>query len=260
MPGGNNSNKKKKNNSNRQKTNSTSEEEQQVEIADKNEDELTEKEKQQQEIIEKLLQRVEALENRVQLLESSVTVTKTTSDNLKVMLDNQQQYSRRPCMVVTGMMSPGNEVSNTEDAESVLSVLSEESGIDKDIIKQNVDKIHPIGEIVNDKQQRIVKFTTDNFKEKIYLAQKERKKREPRRRTINFKPSLTRRRSKMLANANQKIENNEAIKFVSADMHGSLKIVLQNPLKRKYVHSFNTEAELDKIISKLENRDDVSED
>ena len=152
----------------------------------------TEREKQQQETIEKLLQRVEVLENKVQMLESSMMVTKTTSDNLKIMLDNQQQYSRRPCMIVTGMSPPGNEVSNTEDAENVLSVLSTESGLDKNIIEQNVDKIHPVGKIVNEKQQRIVKFTSDSFKERIYLAQKQKKKQDQRRRSINFKPSLTR--------------------------------------------------------------------
>ena len=37
-------------------------------------------------------------------------------------------------------------------------------------------------------------------------------------------------------------------------MHGSLKIVLHNPLNRKYVHSFNTENELNNIISKLDTR------
>ena len=37
-------------------------------------------------------------------------------------------------------------------------------------------------------------------------------------------------------------------------MHGTLKIVLQNPLKRKFVHGFNTEIELDKILSKLDPR------
>ena len=35
-------------------------------------------------------------------------------------------------------------------------------------------------------------------------------------------------------------------------MHGTLKIVLQNPLKCKFVYSFNTEIELDKILSKLD--------
>ena len=65
-------------------------------------EQLTEKERQQQETIDELLKRVEALEDKVQYLESSLYIAKTTSDNLEIMVDNQQQYSRRPCMVVSG--------------------------------------------------------------------------------------------------------------------------------------------------------------
>ena len=35
-------------------------------------------------------------------------------------------------------------------------------------------------------------------------------------------------------------------------MHETLKLVLQNPLKRKFVYSFNTEIELDKVLSELD--------
>ena len=37
-------------------------------------------------------------------------------------------------------------------------------------------------------------------------------------------------------------------------MHGTLKITLHNPLKREYVLSFNTENELNNIISILDTR------
>ena len=84
------------------------------------------------------------------------------------------------------------------------------------------------------------------------MALKERKKRDQRRRPVNFKPSLTWRRIELLSNANDKIKDNDSVKFVYADMHGRLKIVLQNPLKRKFVYSFNTEIELDKTLSKLD--------
>ena len=68
-------------------------------------------------IIEQLLERVVNLETRVKDLESELSIPKSTSDNLKIMLDNQQQYSRRPCMAVSGMEAPGDEISNPEDAE-----------------------------------------------------------------------------------------------------------------------------------------------
>ena len=48
-------------------------------------------------------------------------------------------------------------------------------------------------------------------------------------------------------------------------MHRTLKIVLQNPLNRRHVHNFNSEAELNNILSKLQPHeededDDVSDD
>ena len=157
-------------------------------------------------------------------------------------------------MAVSGMEAPGDEISNPEDAENVLSVIATESGIDKNIIANNIDKVHPIGATLDNKQQRIVKFKSDSFKEKIYMAQKERKKRDKRRRLVNFKQSFTQRRIELLSNANYKIKDNDSVKFIYADMHGTLKTVLQNSLKRKFVHGFNTEIELDKILSKLDPR------
>ena len=97
-------------------------------------------------------------------------------------------------MVVSWMEAPGDKVSSSEDAENILSVLATESEIDKNIIANNIDKVHPIGETLDNKQKRIVKFKVDSFKEKIYMVQKERKKRDKRRRPVNFKPSLTRGR------------------------------------------------------------------
>ena len=88
---------------------------------------------------------------------------------------------------------------------------------------------------LDNKQQCVVKFKTDSFKEKNIHAQKEQKKRDKRRRLVNFKPSLTRRRIELLSRANDKINNNDSVKLVYADMHGKLKIVLQNSLKRRFV-------------------------
>ena len=102
---GNKYNKKRKQQSNSsQKPNPEKEQnqEQKTSASASENEQLTEKERQQQETIDELLKRVEALEDKVQYLESSLYIAKTTSDNLEIMVDNQQQYSRRPCMVVSG--------------------------------------------------------------------------------------------------------------------------------------------------------------
>ena len=54
--------------------------------------------------------------------------------------------------------------------------MKEETGIDEDVIQQNIDKIHPIGQSEDGKQRRIVKFTSDSFKERVFMKRKQRKK------------------------------------------------------------------------------------
>ena len=90
------------------------------------------------------------------------------------------------------------------------------------------------------------------------MAQKEPKKRDKLRCLVNCKPCLTRRKIELLSNKKDKTKDNDSVKFVYADMHRKLKVVLQNPLKRKFVYSFNTEIELNKIFSKLDPEDEES--
>ena len=68
---------------------------------------------------------------------------------------------------------------------------------------------------------------------------------------IKLVPSLTRRRRLQLLNKLQKSLNVskdngflDAVKFVFVDLHGSLKLVLQNRYKNRPVFSFISELEL----------------
>ena len=70
------------------------------------------------------------------------------------------------------MEAPGNKVSHSEDAENVLFVLATESGIDKNIIANNINKVHPIGATLDNKQQRMVKFKTDSLKKNIHGSER----------------------------------------------------------------------------------------
>ena len=54
-----------------------------------NKEKPTKKERQQQLTIKQLLERVVNLEMRVKYLKSELSITKTTSESLKIMLDNQ---------------------------------------------------------------------------------------------------------------------------------------------------------------------------
>ena len=65
-------------------------------------------------------------------------------------------------------MKPEKEDDHDSDCEKIITTLSTESGIKKDIIKENIDKIHPLGKPDKEgRQLRIVKFISDSFKETI---------------------------------------------------------------------------------------------
>ena len=74
------------------------------------------------------------------------------------------------------MNKPGEE---ENDFENVAETLARESDIHKDIVIRNINKTHPIGKI-DDKslQCRIVKFTSDSFKEKVFKKHKKNKKKK----------------------------------------------------------------------------------
>ena len=58
----------------------------------------------------------------------------------------------------------------------VIDTLERECGISPDVIKNNLDKTHPIGPPDKyGKQLRIVTFTTDSFKETVFRKHKHRR-------------------------------------------------------------------------------------
>ena len=208
---------------------------------------------------EDLIARINALEKRVEVLESQLVITQTVSNHLKHKIDDQEQYSRRPCLVVNGMQRPGDEVSHNADCEAVIEILSRESNLRKETIRENIDKIHPLGSPdKNGKQLRIVKFTSDNFKESVFIKHKNRiknyvadqkKKKKPVKVNIKLQPSLTKQRIDLLKLANEKTKDVERIKFPYADMHGNLKIRLNSPINNRYIIDFQTEDDITNIIS-----------
>ena len=55
-------------------------------------------------------------------------------------------------------------------------MLKEETRINEDVIQQNINKIHLIGQPEDSKQCRIVKFTSDSLKKRVFMKHKQRKK------------------------------------------------------------------------------------
>ena len=222
----------------------------------------------QQKVITSMQEKIHALEAKVYELEGRINITQTVSSHLQHMVDAQEQYSRRPCLVINGMAKPGREegADNSDDVKQVIETLEKECGISQDIIKNNLDKTHPIGRPDEyGKQLRIVKFTTDSFKETVSRKHKhrrnsyiEKQKRsgKPVQIKVKLQPSLTKHRIGLLKFANSQFEGAKNIKFAYADMHDALKAMLNTPVRNKSILEFKTKMEVMEILNLADGLDE----
>ena len=145
----------------------------------------------QQKVITRMQEKIHALEAKVYRLEGQMNVTQTANSHLSNMVDAKEQYSRRPCLVVTGMAKPGHKkgADNSDDLKQVMETLERKFEISQDVIKNNLAKMHAIGRPdVYGKQLRIVKFTTDSFKETIFRKRKNQRNAYIERQKRSGKP------------------------------------------------------------------------
>ena len=120
----------------------------------------------QQKDIDYLVKRVRYLESKISEPEGCLFVTQRVNSLLEAKIDCQEQYSRRPCLVINGMSEPADD---ENDLDKVAETLARESDISKGIIIKNIDKTHPIRKTEKKGlQRRIVKFTSDSFKEEVF--------------------------------------------------------------------------------------------
>ena len=101
-------------------------------------------------------------------MEGELAVARNVNTILSQQLDEADQYSRRSCMIVTGLRKPGKDQTNDEDSKRVISAIASEAGLDEAEFTMHVDKVHPVGGTKNGKQSRIIKFPTHSFKEKVF--------------------------------------------------------------------------------------------
>ena len=208
------------------------------------------------------MERVGRLEGNVSAMKGELAVVRNVNTLLSRQPDEVDSYSRRSCMIVTGLQKPENDEKNEDDALNVISAVAKEAGIDENDFRKHVDKIHPIDGARNGNQARIIKFTTHSFKEKVFLQHKRnkkidngKKKKNPKHKSqmrLNVQPSLSRNRIDLLRKANEVIEGSKNFKFAYADMHGNLKFVSNKP----YVKHFRTEEDIINIISAYREEDE----
>ena len=102
---------------------------------------------QQQVKIDELLARIVKLQERVIALEGGLAsashVTSVLQEQLTAKTDELEMYSRRSCIVLTGLCKEENENLN-KLKEDVAETLCQ-AGISKVEISNNIDKLHRIG-------------------------------------------------------------------------------------------------------------------
>ena len=72
---------------------------------------------------------------------------------------------------------------------------------------------------------------------------------------FNLQPSLTERRLELLQYAIEKLTAVKEIKSPYADMHGNLKVVLNTPIRNRYVVGFKTKEDVGQILTSLSTED-----
>ena len=127
---------------------------------------LKEQVKKQNELIEKLTKIVNTLEGHIIFLEDKLDVSETVSKLLGKKGDELEAYSQRPYLIVSGVNEKKKE--NMENLTETIIDKLEQTGIPKEELKTNIDKLHRTRpyEPSTDTQPVIAKFKSHSFKEK----------------------------------------------------------------------------------------------
>ena len=112
----------------------------------------------QNENITSLERKLGHFDSNIVVLESQLALANHVTDMLREKLDSQEQYSRRPCLVIEGIRSRDNET-EASLTNSVIDIIKSDMQF-PGVTINDVDKCHRIGLTDNDgKQNIIIKFT-----------------------------------------------------------------------------------------------------
>ena len=203
-----------------------------------------------------MLEKIESLENRICHLESSLEVSihvnkvlRGEVDHLHNEVDRLEQYSRRTCLVIDGVVPVRGET-NADLFQRVKDLTTNHLGrrdsVHPDEFNREFDKCHRIGPIKDNRQPLIIKFRSDNFREKLYRARKSAPN------GVRFRVSLTKKRIHLIEDANKIVTNQEKIKFAYADINGNVKVLLKEKSRNgRWALHFNCIEELNELISEI---------
>ena len=152
------------------------------------------------------------------------------------MVECNKQYSRRTCLRITNIPCEKDETS--EKVLEKIKRLLNEAGVD--IPDSNIDRAHCIGPKKEKKQAIIVKFTTFRHRTLLYSARRKLKN------GVKLHIDLSKKRFKLLLDAQKYVENVGEVQFVYADINCSLKVKFRNNYERFFTSMQELEDFLDK--------------
>ena len=93
-------------------------------------------------VVNSIVSKVLQLEEKVQSLEGVLATSRHVSTMLQIQLDNQEAYSRRSCLVASGVES---NLKLEELQTEIINIISETTNTEKNEVVNNIDKMHGIG-------------------------------------------------------------------------------------------------------------------
>ena len=145
----------------------------------------------QNEKITSLERKLGHLDSNNVVLESQLALAKHVTDVLREKLDDQEQYSCRPCMVIEGIRSRENET-EASLTNSVIDIIKSDLQL-PDVTVNDVSKCHKIGPTDNDGKQNItIKFTKHSTATKLFRERRLLNKLISWKKHVKFRTSLTR--------------------------------------------------------------------
>ena len=167
--------------------------------------------------ISTLEKQIDRLKGHITITDSKLAIVKHVSSTLPEHIDNQEQYSRRKCLIFEGIKVEQKE-KDSDLEKRILNIIQKD-------LKLNVQP-----EDINNIQQNIIaKFTKDSAASHIYQSRRKLKDSITRsnQKGVKIRTSPTKRRQNLLKYACEQAEDYKIIYFVFADVNGNLKLRLK---------------------------------
>lgn len=181
-----------------------------------------------------LTKRVVSLEKKLNETNETLGVAKHINTILANQVDDVQQYSRRNCLIISGI-PPNKDETQHDIFDHVNDTLVKKAKLSHDLFREDFDKAHRIGAVNTNKnyQNIIVRFKSHSTPERVYAmtrSNSDNAKNNLKPHNISIRASLTAKRSKLLEHCQEIADKIENIHFVYSDFHGNLKMRLHNPV------------------------------